>query len=228
MKPYYEDDYVTILHGDCREILPVCGRPYFVVTDPPYGTGGWRRAKAGAGADPTAQLIREDWDDGATDWLRLVPNAPIATFWPAGRAVHLLNMALEVGLTQHRACYMRKRDPKPVPGGRTRWSVEPVWLLGDHSFGPQGDVLDVSTPREGRDNDATGHPYQKPIEAMTWLVAMVAEGCTVVDPFMGAGTTLVAAKTLGRKAVGIEKDERWCEKAAERCAQEVLDLGVAA
>jgi DNA modification methylase len=70
------------------------------------------------------------------------------------------------------------------------------------------------------------HPTQKPVELMRWCLTFT-EG-VVVDPFMGSGTTLRAAKDLGRKAIGIELEERYCEIAAQRCAQDVLDLGMAA
>jgi site-specific DNA-methyltransferase (adenine-specific) len=86
------------------------------------------------------------------------------------------------------------------------------------------DVYEASTPRLGRDADATGHPYQKPLEVMEWLVGKTSASL-IIDPFMGSGTTLVAAKNLGRKAIGIELDEQWCEVVARRLAQEVLQFG---
>lgn len=228
VKPYYQDDFVTIYHGDCREIEMWSWRvhPDVLITDPPYGTGGWRRTEAGAGRNPKASLVVEDWDDGAVDWL---PRIPTLTFWTAAKTAQLLNAAVKRGLTKHRALYMRKKDPKPQIGGRTRWSVEPIWVLSEEGFLLHGgdDVVEASTPRMGRDANAHDHPYEKPLSVMEWLVGKT-EAETIIDPFMGSGTTLRAAKNLGRKAIGVEIDERYCEIAAQRMGQEVLDLGMAA
>lgn len=224
MRPYYEANGITIYHGDCRAILPALCGVDLIVTDPPYGTGGWRRTTSGAGSNPAASLIQEDWDDGLVDWVALT-TAPILTFWPPAKTSHLLNAAIASGRTKHRALYMRKRDPKPMPGGRTSWSVEPVWSLSADGFLLYGgdDVIEVSTPRLGRDRDATGHPYEKPLRAMTWLIGKTGAQ-TVCDPFMGSGSTLVAAKALGRCAIGIETDEQYVNVAIDRLQQEVLAL----
>jgi site-specific DNA-methyltransferase (adenine-specific) len=221
VKPYYNHEGITIYHGDCREVLPIL-QADIIVTDPPYGTGGWRRTTSGAGSNPSGALVQEAWDDGAVDWIGVV-DAPVLTFWPPAKTSALLNAANAAGLTKHRALYMRKRDPKPMPGGRTRWSVEPIWALSRDGFLLYGgdDVIEVSTPRLGRDADATGHPYEKPIEALLWLIGKTS-AATICDPFMGSGTTLRAAKNLGRRAIGIELEERYCEIAARRLGQEVL------
>ena len=146
------------------------------------------------------------------------------TFAPPARTYQALTAALVAGFDKHRAVYMQKRDPKPMPGGRVRWSMEPVWCLSRDGFLLTGetDCYAASTPRLGRDADATGHPYEKPLEVMTWIVGMVPADLTVLDPFMGSGTTLRAAKDLGRKAIGIEINERYCEIAVERLRQAVL------
>lgn len=223
MTPYYDDGQVVIYHGDCREVLPL--EVDAVVTDPPYGTGGWRRGRSGAGSDPRGSLVIEEWDDGAVDWVTLAATDAVVTFWPSVHALRLLAAATADGLTYHQTLYMRKRDSMPKPQGRIRWSVEPVWVLSRKPFGLHGgdDVVTVSTPRLGRDHDATGHPYQKPVEALTWVLSKTSV-TSLVDPFMGSGTTLVAAKALGLRAVGIEQDEGWCEVAARRLAQGVLAL----
>jgi site-specific DNA-methyltransferase (adenine-specific) len=74
-------------------------------------------------------------------------------------------------------------------------------------------------------DDAKGHPCPKPLRWMTWATSLASlPGETVLDPFAGSGTTLLAAKSLGRRAIGIEIEERYCEIAAQRCSQEVLGL----
>lgn len=232
MRPYYERDGIAIYCGDCREILPVLslGADSVVVTDPPYGTGGWRRLEAGKGDDPSASLVVEDWDDGAVDWLATVRDtAAVLTFWPPARTSLLLSAANANGFTKHRAVYLRKPDPKPMVGGRISWSVEPVWVLSRDGYVLYGksDWHEARMPRANRDADATGHPYQKPITALTWLIAMTRQSL-IVDPFCGSGATLVAAKQLGRQAVGIDQDERWCEVTAKRLRQSVLPLEISA
>lgn len=222
--PYYEQDGVSIFCGKAEDVLPSLDAVGVVATDPPYGTGGWRRTGSGNGSNPAGTLVREAWDDGATDWLgKLPPLEAVMTFWPAGYAKHLLTAADGLGLTKHRAIYMRKLDPKPQVDGRTRFSIEPIWVLSRDGFLLYGgdDVVECSTPRLGRDAGATGHPYEKPLAAMTWLLSKT-DLSPVLDPYMGTGTTLVAAKLLGRRAIGIEKEERWCEVAAKRLAQGVL------
>ncbi len=228
LRPYFDDGQCVIYHGDCREILPSLSFDV-IVTDPPYGTGGWRRQAAGAGSNPSGSLVREAWDDGAVDWIG--SGHPVMAFWPPARTLDLLKAATAAGLTKHRALYMRKLDPKPMPAGRTRWSTEPVWVLSQDGFVLYGgdDVCEASTPRLGRDAEATGHPYEKPLEIMAWLIGKLPATCrTILDPFMGSGTTLRAAKDLGRKAIGIEIEERYCEIAARRLSQQVLPLEVTA
>lgn len=218
-EPYYQDAFCTVYHGDCLEVL-AWHLADVIVTDPPYGTGGWRRTETGAGSSPKAKLIREDWDDGAVAWL--IPK-PTLTFWPPARTSHLLAAANMVGLAKHRALYMQKLDPKPQVANRIAWSVEPIWALGPDGFQLYGgtDWFRTSTPRQGRDRGATGHPYEKPVEVMRWLIDKCPPG-VIADPFMGSGTTLRAAKDAGRHVIGVEADERWCEVAATRLAQEVL------
>lgn len=239
MQPYYADDLVTLYHGDWRDLLrgsPRLSLPEgleawsFTVTDPPYGTGGWRRHQSGQGGNPGGALVREAWDDGNLAWLPVCAGGdvrPVISFYPTAAAAALLHTALGAGLTKHRAVYMRKLDPKPLPRGRTRWSVEPVWILSGEGFTLQGgtDILDTSTPRLGRPGpdmrEANSHPYQKPVRFVQWLLAKLPEG-TVLDPFAGSGTTLEAAKRDGRPAIGIELEERWCEVAAQRLHQGAL------
>jgi len=230
--PYYEDEQIQIWHGRWQDVLPAIAidSSVAVITDPPYGTGGWRRPEAGNGSDPSASLIVEDWDDGAIEWIAPCSVAALVlTFWPAARTSKLLAAADAADLTKHRAVYLRKPDPKPQVGGRISWSCEPVWALSRDGVVLYGksDWHEASAPRVNRNLDATGHPYQKPTSAMKWLVAMTKQPI-ILDPFMGSGTTLLAAKTLGRRAIGIEQDEAWCAATVSRLQQSVMDLGVVA
>lgn len=214
-------DDLRIIEGDCRDVLGTLpSDSLFIVTDPPYGTGGWRRPEGGQGRNPKASLVSEEWDDGATDWLNCLPPTieAVAAFWPAARTRALLEAADEVGLTKHRCLYMRKLDPKPQVGGRTKWSVEPIWVLSREGFVLIGgdDVFEASTPRLGRDSVATGHPYQKPLGVMVWLVDKFPPAATICDPFMGSGTTGVACLKTGRRFIGMENDPAYFQIAQRR------------
>lgn len=228
MEPYYDDNRgVQIYHGRCEDVLPCLTGIDLIFSDPPYGTGGWRRTASGNGGNPSASLVHESWDDGDLAWLGLVPVSARACvlFWPPARTKRLLIAADERGYIKHRTLYMRKRDPKPMPGGRTRWSVEPIWVVSRDGFVLVGgdDVFETTTPRMGRDIEAVGHPYQKPLDVVLWAMGK-CESALLCDPFMGSGTTLEAAKRLGRRAIGIEINEAYAEIAARRLQQEVMEL----
>ena len=209
MKPYYQDDAVTIYHADCREIMPMVGVA-LIATDPPYGVG----------------IDYASYDDTLEshallmDWLVSVSPMSAVTITPVGDRLRLPEL-----------CGIRRPTwffvwDKGSPGTRCKigfndWELFPVWgwrkdLPACH------DIIRVSP-----DPFDQAHPCAKPIKLYRAIVSrasLVEE--TVLDPFMGSGTTLRAAKDLGRKAIGIEIEERYCEIAARRCAQEVMDLRV--
>ena len=107
-----------------------------------------------------------------------------------------------------------------------RRDAEPIFLIGPWPVVPveRSSIIHTSTG-QGMSCAATGHPHTKPLPLIISLLQAFHHG-NVLDPFMGSGTTLVAAKQLGRKAIGIELDEKYCETAARRLQQEVLDLAV--
>ena len=204
MKPYYEHAGITIYHGDCREVLPALAFDV-VVTDPPYGHGGLPpRGGARAGTLGTAP-VPLSWDVADDSWMKAW-RGPAAVFTSAARCyvtAHALNAD---GLL----VYVKTN---PHPNGS---SFEPCVTRG---FG-------VGARHVSAYNAANGqvHPTQKPLGVMRFVVDRAPAG-TILDPFMGSGTTLVAAKNLGRRAIGIELEERYCEIAARRLSQEVLSLG---
>jgi hypothetical protein len=233
--PYYSDELVTIYHGDCRELLPTADA---VVTDPPYGTGAYTSdtdVLTGAllnvwmAAIPSAAIF--GWPEKLVALCIAagrVPNEWV-TWWPSN--AELKGRFTEVPVardTEHIALFGRLHAARGAPEApsRIRAAAHPA-DRGKHHISPKGkrwgDVWRDASPGLLFQHGERLHPNQKPIAVMSRLIQMMADG-TVLDPFMGSGTTLVAAKSLGRKSIGIEIEERYCEIAAQRCSQEILGL----
>lgn len=213
MEPYYEKDGIVIYHGDCREILPTLEPVNLVLTDPPYGI-----------ALETAYRQR-----GRTRLANTFDYPPIS-----GDQDHF-NPEFILGLDV----------PTVIWGANYFASMLPEtsgWLVWDKRRGRiQNDQADAELAWTNvikgvrvfahewngflRDSEIGEHyhPAQKPVALMKWILTYrwIPEGI-VLDPFMGSGPTLRAAKDLGRKAIGIEIEERYCEIAANRLSQEVL------
>ena len=194
MKPYYQDDCVTIYHGDCREILPELPKVDLVLTDPPY---------------PDQHLEYGDCDISflnKLDCRQLVFWSAKAEFTLDYTAIHIWDKKVGVGSMYER---IFERN------GGTSYRVFRHYLIN-------------STVAAKYAKDVfTGHPSQKPIQLMNELVSRYSKnGCIILDPFMGTGATVVAAISANRKCVGIEIEERYCEIAAKRCSQSVMELGI--
>lgn len=202
MKPYYSDDLVTIYHGDCREILPALEADV-VVTDPPYGTGTAPRGGFRAGTVDMDSAAWPDWDVFDSTWSESWAG-PMAVFCGIRRVFEQAAAIDADGLLVY-----VKSNPSPFGS-----SFEPCVTRGFRRPTPQH--LIAYNAFNGQE-----HPTQKPIEVMRWIVGCAPQG-VILDPFMGSGTTLRAAKDLGRRAIGIEIDERYCAVAARRMAQEPL------
>lgn len=226
--PYYSDDAVTIYHGDCREILPSLAPIPLVLTDPPYGVG----VKYGDGYDDSPKTY---WP-WFHDTLRVMRGSARTLIF-----THRVKALAEI----HEWDWIGVWN-KPYAGGARignspvlpHW--EPIFMFGIHALGVHGqhaaDVFTVSPHKTGEPAgdigrakwekaNHVGHPCPKPLELYSRLIqAFTQPGDLVVDPFMGSGTTLRAAKDLGRKAVGIEIEERFCSSAAARLQQEVMDF----
>jgi adenine-specific DNA-methyltransferase len=233
MTPYYEHAGITIYHGDCLDVLRGLEAESVdaVITDPPYGIdyqSAWRIDKA--------------------DWKPKIYNdkAPfIWWLWDAFRVTADGGCVL---------CFCRWdtqevfRVALDAAGYNVKSQV--IWDRGAHgmgdlkaSYAPQHDAIWFGTKgaydfHGGRpasivraprlSGDALLHPNEKPVELMSQLIGSVADSSqTVLDPMMGSGSTLVAAKLRGRQAIGIEIEEKYCEIAVKRLAQEALPLEVA-
>lgn len=209
-KPYYEHDGITIYHGSCGDYLPNI-KCDLLVTDPPYGVNFRSNYRS----------IRHDAING-DDCL----------------PIDLIELAIA---TASRAAYVFCRwdnlveMPKPIKS-LIVW-VKNNWSMGDldHEHGRQWEAC-CFYPKSNHEFikripdvifcDRTGndlHPTQKPENLMRKIIAADV-GDVVLDPFMGGGTTLRAAKDLGRIAIGIEEEECYCEIAANRLRQSVLNF----
>lgn len=204
--PYYQEADVTIYHGDCREVLPDLDVADLVLTDPPYGIGkiwqggfgrGWARARAQGEA-------RNEWDAAPPD------DDLVKLMLSRGRDVVIWG-GNYFNLCPSRGWLVWNKPERNF----SLAEAELAWTTRDAV------VRVCDAPRSEPDRL---HPTQKPLTLMRWCIEFFPHANTVLDPFMGSGTTLRAAKDAGRKATGIEMDERWCEVAAQRLSQEVLAL----
>lgn len=230
MKPYYEQDGITIYHGDCREILPTLGPVDVLITDPPYGvnlvtkTSDYRDSAAfDAGASLKASVLYED----SPEHVR----ALVAEVIPL--ALAMAKRGLVFPGVRNMWAYPEPRDIGSVftmaGAGQAPWGftcTNPVLFYGKDPFLEDGLGSRPNSLKDDQPNrEHFDHPCPKPLPWMRWAVARASrEGETILDPFMGSGTTLRAAKDLGRKAIGIEIEERYCEIAAKRMSQSVLPL----
>ena len=228
-----------IIQGDCLAVMRSMaeGSVEAVVTDPPYGTGGRRRGRSGAGRNPSGRIVREEWDEWDVRWVfaaapLLVAGARIVAFCPATRFGSLMDSASQAGLPYLTHVAWRKLDPMPPYGGRLGNALEYALIFGSGGLRAGNGELNIwegSAPRERRDADGTGHPHQKPVDLMRWLCRLVTPpGGTVLDPFAGSGSTLVAAALEGFHSIGIERSADYVDIARRRvwaAAQPRLALG---
>lgn len=240
-EPYYSDDHVTIYHGDMFDVLPSLDGVGAVITDPPYSSGGaFRGDRAQSTSTKYVQsgtlAYRPDFGGDNRDqrsylaWCSLwmnaarlasTPGSPIACFtdW---RQLPVTTDAIQAGgWTWRGVAVWSKKYGRPNPAGFSSAAEFVVWgtngPASEQDDYPAG-VFECQTPPSAERT----HIAQKPEQVMRWVTRLARPGTTVLDPFMGSGTTLRAAKDIGCKAIGIEVDERYCEIAAKRCAQEVL------
>jgi DNA modification methylase len=230
VKPYYSDDFATIYHGDCREILPTVSADV-LITDPPYGVGLTKKTsdyRQGSNFDAGESLRASTvYHDDADHVAALIREAiPLALsrvnrglVFPGTRMLWNYPPAAAIG------CVFT-----PNGAGRSSWGFQvahPVLYYGSDPFLSDGKGSRPNGFRTEQPNrEVIDHPCPKPLRWMTWAVERAVRPAeSVLDPFAGSGTTLVAAKECGRRSIGIELSERYCEIAAKRLAQEVLDFG---
>ena len=209
MKPYYQDDWVTIYHGDCRDILPtVVG--HSLITDPV-----WPGATAAIkGADAPEDLWKWAMALASHEVQRVAVHLGCDTS-PAFLATMQERWAFA------RVCWLEIVFPHCK--GRILYGSDVAYLYGVAPAGKQVVPGRCTDPASG--GKEADHPCPRKLRHVQWLVKWWSEERDIVlDPFMGSGTTLRAAKDLNRKAIGIEVEEKYCEVAATRMSQDVFDF----
>lgn len=212
LTPYYSDDHVTLYHARWEDVPPDLLRADVLVTDPPYGV---RQKRVHGGPWDGATIVSDDDTSSRDAMLAGWPSGkPALVFgsWKAPRPANVREVlvwdkVISTGL-----------GDLSIPW-RPSW--EEVYVIGGPFVGPRSHgVLRYGIPTLAPERK--DHPTPKPVDLMRDLVGKTTG--TVLDPYAGSGTTLVAAKSLGRKAIGVECVERYCEVAANRLRQEVLGL----
>jgi site-specific DNA-methyltransferase (adenine-specific) len=223
MKPYYEQDGITIYHGDCREILTGLGAVQGVVTDPPFGIG-FKYASHDDTPEGYGVFV---W--GVIESAERLCDAGSPVFvWQAMPNVRRFH---EWFPREWRIFAAAKNFVQMRPTAM-QYAYDPVlvWWVGDvkpWSDGTTNRDFHVGNTAGvvSRKSHERGHPCPRPLDQVEHIISQwVKPGGTVLDPFMGSGTTLLAAKRMGCKAIGIEIEERYCEIAVKRLAQSVLPL----
>lgn len=220
MNPYYQDELVTIYHGDCRDHLEVFEQADVMVTDPPYG---YAYASNQSGKFK-GRKIANDHDTIARD--------QVLTFWSARPALVFGSWKRPRPEATREVLIWHKIDAPigmgnlSIPWGATQ---EEIYVLGRWSI-PEGEkrsgsVLAFQPPvtwsGDNAGKAARLHPNEKPLALMRDLIRKCPPG-TIIDPFMGSGSTLVACQQLGRRCIGFDVDQKWCDVAIRRLAEKPL------
>lgn len=227
MRPYFASGLVTLFLGDCREVTEWLAADV-LVTDPPYGRG---QAGIDAANRSVGRTYRGGKRDGAAaivaDDDTSVRDTAIAAW---GRRAAFVFGDLRIPQPAGTGQVLIYRKP-PDAGYRStagfRRDIEGIFALSlPAGYGGRSSVIPTSAPRAGGGGPCTryGHPHAKPVDVMETLIAACPPGA-IADPFAGSGSTLVAARNQGRRAIGVEIEERYCEMAARRLSQEVMAMG---
>lgn len=215
LKPYYQDNSVAIYHGDCRDIIPQLGRFDLMVTDPPYGIGEAAGKNKSRGKLAKAKDYgNDDWDNCAPDWLNeLIPFAQ--------RSIIFGGNYFRLPPSRGWLVWDKENGASDFADAELAWTnLKTAVRLKCYRWSGmlQGDM---------KNKEVRFHPTQKPVPVMEWAVLLAHRLNPVkfiIDPFMGSGTTLVAAKNLGIHCTGIEREKKYIDVAIKRLAQEVFPL----
>lgn len=226
--PFYDRDGITIYHGDNRQILPMLGRFDLLMADPPYGIA------CGVDGKRTAERMRSK--NGITEnGIKKSPNSATGkrdygfSEWDV-EPVEEWVMSLARSICQKQIIFGGNYYALPPCKGPLVWDkeVNGNFADGEMAWNNLGIPLRIKRHlwngmiRKGREE--RHHPTQKPLEVIQWAIGLAGDIETILDPWAGSGTTGHAAKNLGKRCVMIEREERYCEIAALRLAQDVLQF----
>lgn len=245
MNSYYKDEWTTIYNSDCREVLSSI-QCHIVMTSPPYNTlptsmnasgihkryGGnqnqWMKRAVEGYQD---QMPEADYQSWLNEIMHKCAKVTLGLIWMNhkiryrdGHAIHpvrFIELPIYAEVIWNRTVSMALNCKRYAP------SHEGLWAFGTpHVWNDEQNTL-MSVWNVRPDKDRNNHPCSFPLDlALRPILSSSEVGDIVLDPFMGSGTTLVAAKQSGRKSIGIEKEERYCEMAAMRIQQDYFDLDV--
>lgn len=224
--PYYSDEFVTLYMGDCREVTEWLAADV-LVTDPPYG----RDWQSGSGMTNSEGRGKGSKSSGgiANDKDTRTRDAAIE-LWPyAKQAVVFGDPLITQPADAVQALVYAKPLDAGIKGARAgfRRDVEIIYLIGPWNSGVGGDssILHTRGLVAGPRGIATraGHPHAKPLDLLETLISRCDPG-TIADPFAGSGSTLLAARNLGRKSIGVELEERYCELIAKRLERTPMSM----
>lgn len=228
MTPYYGPiDGITIYCGDCAEIAPTLGRFDLLCSDPPYGIKQARnvdagRTKKGFGGKRSAAVR----DYGESDWDDVPPTDELIASLRATSEWQCLFGGNYFGLPPSSCWLVWDKET----GDNSFADAELAWTnyacaVRLKRYRWNGYIRGALTGKAALEAEPRYHPTQKPLAVMSWAISLCPERPTsILDPFMGSGTTLVAAKNLGISAVGIEREEKYCAIAVDRLRQGTLGL----
>ena len=208
LTPYYNRNGIQIYCGDCREILPELSEDiYMTITDPPW-PGCTQTGDEGLFPSVVEELTR------LSPRLAVIIGCDSDPRW----------LKVPITMPFFVACWM-SRIP-PTPKGYKWYSGEVAYVFGEgFRNDTRATLMSSELKYASMGHRMSEHPCPRNGQAMLRFIgAYTRTGDTVLDPFMGIGTALVAAKSIGRKAIGIEIEERWCAEAVKKLAQEVMEF----
>jgi len=217
MKPYFETDLVTLYHGDCLENLEWLSADV-LVTDPPYGMAYKSNMDRGSRTNWHEKINGDDDTQLRESALGLWGNDKAALVFGTWKAEKPANTKQTVIWDKTPCGFMGDLS---IPFGSAH---EEIYCLGKVGWTGtrEASIVKAQMLMSG-DKDRPDHPTPKPIGLMEKLISKTIG--TIADPFAGSGATLIAARNLGRKVIGIELEEKYCEMIANRLSQEAFDLG---
>ena len=221
MKPYYQNEFATIYHADSLENPKLWASGDVMVTDPPYGIR-WKSRPGGYSNQARAGHFKAHKIDVVKGDTGLEVRDEALNVWGKRPGIVFGAWKKERPENTWQRLIWYKKGSKPGPLNAAFMSNdEEIYIIGGgakdgwkKSSPPLRSVIETSEDRSWAVRRA-GHPTPKPLDLMVKLIERCPDG-VIVDPFMGAGATLIAAQSLSRVSVGIEIEEKYCEIAAKR------------